>query len=143
VSELELLEMRARVHELVDEIGIDSTRLRDEMTDEPARALRVLEHARRARGIRNRASFAISRWRGGAPPARRAAETALEWKAEAARRELASSPEGPPTLEALELAWHLEELGSPIAAPVLRLLVLAVERSGGCRALLERSSFDD
>ena len=41
-----------------------------------------------------------------------------------------------PLLEALELAWHLEDEGSPIARPVLAALTLAIERAGGCRAAL-------
>lgn len=134
-GELELLELRARVHALVDELAIESFTLRAEMLASPRRAIAVLEHARRARGVRNRASFAIARWRSGAsaPRAPRAPFTPLE--------PLDELDDHGPTLEALELAWHLEEQGSPVAGSLLRLFAAAIEQHGGMSVLYQ--SFGD
>jgi hypothetical protein len=137
-DELELLAARARVNELVDELAIDSMRLRDEMLDNPGRAIAVLEHARRARGIRNPASFAIARWRAGADPRIRARQPASLASHLASHLDEMEAT-GAPTLEALEFAWHLEDESSPVAEPMLRLLACAIERNGGMRAVLERS----
>jgi hypothetical protein len=125
------LEARGRVHELLDELGIYSAELRGAMTDDPERAIVLLEHASRARGIRNRPAFAIARWRAGDDPRPSSPSRALGPPP--------AEPEAsPPTLEALELAWHLEDEGSPVAAPVLRLIAAGIERAGGCRAALYR-----
>jgi hypothetical protein len=125
------LELRGRVHELLDELGIYSAEIRGGMTDDPDRALALLEHACRARGIRNRPAFAIARWRAGDDP--RPSTPRLPMHLEPAEPEAS-----PPTLEALELAWHLEDEGSPVAEPVLRLIAAGIERAGGCRAALYR-----
>lgn len=115
-------ELLLELLEACDRIGVSSLTVRADMSSDPARALRVIAHAERARGIRNRAAFAVARWQVSAPPAAAAPVTA--------------EPEvvgGAPSLADLERAWSLEP--SPAAAALLRLMALAFERHGGLSPL--------
>jgi len=114
---------RARVSELLDALDISGP-VSSDMLDHPGRAYAVLSHAQRARGVRNRAAFAIARWRSSRPrpPAPPAADS-----------EPVSEP---PSLVALEHAWSLEP--SPVGAAILRLMALALEKHGGFGPLQEQ-----
>jgi len=123
-DELERLELRARLHAELDELDVTG-RLRDEMTDEPEAALRLVRRARRARGVRNPAALLVSLWRGRrAPPPARPAEPELVVDA-------------PPDLDALEQAWALSP---PVRELVLKLLAAAIHRHGGYEQM--RADFD-
>lgn len=116
-------ELLLELLEACDRIGVSSLTVRADMSSDPARALRVIAHAERARGIRNRAAFAVARWhRVTAPPA-----------AAAAAAEPVDVVGGAPSLADLERAWSLEP--SPAAAALLRLMALAFERHGGLSPL--------
>ena len=118
---------RERLFSLLDELGIESGRIRASMLEDADRAIAVLEHAKGSSGIRNPASFAIANWRAGFDPrARRSIQ--------APRVEL---EEAAPALSAIELAWHLEERGSQAAIFVLTLMSSAIGRTGGFRPVLE------
>lgn len=136
IVDVDGLEARARVYELADGLGIYSNPLRAEMADEPGRAIAVLELALSSPRIRNRAAFAIARWRAGADPRSDSERARLRLDRELVDAELA--PAGAPTIEALELAWSLEDEGSLVAMPMLAMMVVAIERAGGCRAALYR-----
>ncbi len=124
-DELDRLELRARLHGELDELAITGP-VRDEMTDDPEAALRLVDRARRARGIRNPAAFLIAQWRARrappAPPPRPAEPEIVE---------------GPPDLDTLEHAWSLSP---PVASLVLKLLGAAIEKHGGYQQL--RADFE-
>jgi hypothetical protein len=119
----EELTAEAAVVELMDELGILGS-IRSQMLGDLGRARAVLVHAKSSSGIRNRAAFAIANWRARFDPRGRAEGAQLRLVEEA------------PTLDALELAWSLD---SPIAREVVRMMTVAIERTGGARALLERA----
>jgi len=127
-SELDRLELRARLHDELDELAIVGS-IRDEMTDDPEAALRLVARARRARGIHNPAAFLIAQWRSRrAPPPRVPSGTPLE------EVEL---DEGPPDLDTIEQAWSLSP---PVRELVLRLLAVAITRHGGFQQM--RADFE-
>lgn len=107
---------KLRLYELLERLDIGG-RIRDEMIREPARALRVLEAAVRARGVRNRAALAVSRWKASELPA-------FVCNVD----ESAGLADAPPTLAALEHAWSKSE---NVQAIVLPLIARGIERHGG------------
>jgi hypothetical protein len=123
------LAARARLYDLADELGIVSDRLRSAMADDPARATRILEHALRAPGIRNRPAFAIARWRSRATRSE-ARRTALNPSLSDGIR--VDGVEAP-TLEALERLWALPpSVGVELT---LRLMSATIARGGGLAEL--------
>jgi len=128
-DELERLRLRRDVNGYLDELDIRSPAIRSEMLDEPERALRILDTASSAPRIRNRAAFAIARWR---DRDRRSAEPAV--------LEITEDEElVPPTLDVLELQWSQEP--SFVGGLVLKLMAAAIARAGGFEEL--RASFDE
>jgi len=109
----------------MDELEISSSFVRWEMLAEPERASRVLRTALSKRGIRNRAAFAIARFRAGDGA-----------KPEPRRQPLypaGPQPEpGPPSLADLERAWSIESDVGPALVSAMRA---AIERAGGFAAL--------
>jgi hypothetical protein len=127
VDEPEELQSDADVVELLDELGIVGA-IRGQMLADADRARAVLRHAKASDGIRNRAAFAIANWRARFDPRGRGL-AGVDGPAELV--------EEPPTLDALEYAWSLDD--SPIAQAVVRMMTVSIERNGGARALLERA----
>lgn len=109
---------KLRLYELLEQLDITG-RIRAEMVEEPERALRVLEAAIRARGARNRAALAVSRWQAEPFDAPRPLPQRIE-------------VDEPPTLAALEHAWST----SPnVQQMVLPLIARGIERHGGFQRL--------
>jgi hypothetical protein len=117
-------ELLLELLEACDRIGVRSLTVRAEMSSDPARALRVIAHAARARGIRNRAAFAVARWQ---------ASTDAGSAVIGAAVEPVEPVGGAPSLADLERAWALEP--SPAASALLDLMALAIERHGGFSGL--------
>lgn len=114
---------RERAAWLLDELDIGSTTVRFEMLADPERACLILEHARQAKGLKNRAGYAVKRWRSGYDPRR---------VRQAPDRE-PEPPEAAPSLSAIEYAWSL---GPPLA-PVARMMAASIGRTGGFVPVLE------
>ena len=109
-DEAERLELVAEVHRLCDELDVYSPTVRTELGCEPARAVRILEHARdNAAMFKSAAGYAVARFRAGYDPAapsigdeppapldRVELEAALEWT-------LANSPSSPAVAAIREL----------------------------------------
>ena len=128
-DELEQLRARRDLFPLLEELEIVG-RVRKQMLAEPVAALAVLDHALLARGVRNRAAFAITRWRA----LRERAGVSLLPELEPEREREAC----PVDLDALEQAWSREP--SFAGELVLRLIAAALHAHGGYAAL--RASFE-
>lgn len=120
-NELAGYRARKRLGELLNELEITGT-VREQMLAEPERALEVLGKATRARGIRNRAAFAITRWR------------QLQARPEPPAPPLEPVLLGqPPDLDALEYVWSRP--ATVMTELVSKLQATSIERHGGFAAL--------
>lgn len=119
-AELELMRLRSRLYDLLDELDIIGEP-RAAMIDDPERAVPILESARRARGVRSVAAIAIARFRRPEPPAPEPEPELVD---------------APPGLADLEQVWSLGEFTQ---ATMLPLMAAAITRHGGFAAIKPRT----
>jgi hypothetical protein len=124
----DILQSRARVRRLTAELGIVSDAITAAMLDDPGRAVRVLDRAKTARGIRDRAAFAVGMWRNGwGLPAPVLPPPVSDF-----------DEGGPPSLSALEYAWSRGWGGRDdhaVGDALLYLMAAALAKHGGFRQL--------